>query len=361
MNGTETGKQIGAGVIVLVLLVVGSISAHHLISGKRRDNKVPNAISIRPSWLWSPQGVQEEEWKHFDDPRGIECGPFGELIVADSGNSRVVRFWEGGQVEILGGYGRGPGEFVMPVDLYIDHEDSSLWVVDSANATVSTYALGKSQATFIESHRIGYVARHNNPSLVVAPNGGSFYFTSRTSQGRILEVDYDGTPVGQYGENWAPEDGSFPLRNRGYINLDADNRLVFVGRFVPRIEAYSLSGELLRSEPFREEEIRREMENANRVIEEKGWDGAYAVPIVGAYIPAKSANIYIISSGLRIDVVDGTTMQVKSTYVGETKYDDILFQSFCVREGGGKEGDVVYVLDRERGGILKFTVVPAND
>jgi DNA-binding beta-propeller fold protein YncE len=76
---------------------------------------------------------------HFDHPVGIACDPSGRVLVADTGNHRLVKLryrdgalhWEG----VLGEPGIGPGQYHSPQGVALDSQ-GRIYVADTANNRV---------------------------------------------------------------------------------------------------------------------------------------------------------------------------------------------------------------------------------
>jgi DNA-binding beta-propeller fold protein YncE len=77
-------------------------------------------------------GEEKDTSTHFKEPHGIAIDRDGNLLIADQGSGRVLRYTRDG--EYLGdiglGSGRGPGEFTDPRFVITDAE-GRIWVSDS--------------------------------------------------------------------------------------------------------------------------------------------------------------------------------------------------------------------------------------
>ena len=70
-------------------------------------------------------------------PRGIAVSPAGALVVADTGNRRLLSFGDRGQpLGQVGGAGAGAGRFMEPVGVATDPRDGSVYVADAWNRRV---------------------------------------------------------------------------------------------------------------------------------------------------------------------------------------------------------------------------------
>jgi uncharacterized protein (TIGR03663 family) len=70
-------------------------------------------------------------------PRGLAVDAAGALLVADTGNNRLLRFTAGGApLQQAGGAGFALGRFVEPVGLALDPRDGSVYVADAWNRRI---------------------------------------------------------------------------------------------------------------------------------------------------------------------------------------------------------------------------------
>ncbi len=80
--------------------------------------------------------------------------------MLDQDYKKIVVFAPDGRVKnvILGGYGEGPGEFVLPFDLRLMPDGHRLAVLDYANQRISFFArTGQFLETIRSSERVGRV------------------------------------------------------------------------------------------------------------------------------------------------------------------------------------------------------------
>ena len=142
--------------LLLELLILGSPEA-------ARPSVINEPVSLSQSntietiemscrWMWDAESPDIEDWQIIQMPRGLINTPFGDLIVADSGNSRLVRFtMEGELIEIIGREGGGPGEFVEPRGLAFEPGGTILWVADRLASRISQFQINQHSSEFLSS------------------------------------------------------------------------------------------------------------------------------------------------------------------------------------------------------------------
>lgn len=76
----------------------------------------------------------------FDEPYGLLVSAAGDLLVADSENGRIQKINRvTGAAEIIGGQGRGDGQFMGPIGLALDGSD--LLIADSENSRIQVVSI----------------------------------------------------------------------------------------------------------------------------------------------------------------------------------------------------------------------------
>jgi tripartite motif-containing protein 71 len=90
----------------------------------------------------APDGSAEAVIGGLAAPEGVTIDRDGALIVADTGDSRVLRYVRGADgwtLEAqLGGPGTQPGRFILPIGVAVD-EDGSLYVADAYNNRIQKF------------------------------------------------------------------------------------------------------------------------------------------------------------------------------------------------------------------------------
>lgn len=78
----------------------------------------------------------------FNAPHGITANPDGKILVADSGNDRIVELKDSGNlrwIRSFGGTGSAPGEFKNPLDVKMDSQ-GIFYVVDNGNNRIQIFS-----------------------------------------------------------------------------------------------------------------------------------------------------------------------------------------------------------------------------
>lgn len=118
-------------------------------------------------------------------PRGIAVDSQGRVLVADTGNKRILAFdADGNFITLLGGGGGlDPGQFEEPVGLAFDAEDN-LYVADTWNQRIQVFAPGEDGTTYTPL-RQWEVAGWYSDSLENKP------YLTVDSRGRVFVTDPD--------------------------------------------------------------------------------------------------------------------------------------------------------------------------
>jgi len=125
-------------------------------------------------------------------PRGLSFDLDGNLVVADTGNKRIVRYRTSGEyVDQVGGGGVTAGRFEEPSDVAIDPTNGTILVADAWNGRIQRF--GSDLAYQSEFAVPGWAGRDvfQKPYLSVASDGTIYTTDPATAQ----IVVYD--PTGQ--------------------------------------------------------------------------------------------------------------------------------------------------------------------
>jgi uncharacterized protein (TIGR03663 family) len=125
-------------------------------------------------------------------PRGLAFDLAGNLVVADTGNKRIVRYGPAGEyVDQVGAGGVVAGRFEEPTDVGVDPTNGTILVADSWNGRIQRF--GPDLAYQSEFAVPGWAGRdiYQKPSLAVGVDGTIYATDPATSQ----VVAYD--PAGQ--------------------------------------------------------------------------------------------------------------------------------------------------------------------
>ena len=169
-------------------------------------------------------------------PRGITVDSQGHVLVADTGNKRLVIYdADGNFIFQFGGGGIGAGQFDEPVGLAIDAQ-SNLYVADTWNQRIQVFVPSTDKTSYTNSVQwdvAGWSSQSldNKPYLAVDQHG--HIFATDPDSFRVLEFTTSGEFVhawGEYGtssENFGMPSGiSVDSQGRVWVSDMANNRLM---------------------------------------------------------------------------------------------------------------------------------------
>ena len=169
-------------------------------------------------------------------PRGIVVDAQGRVIVADTGNKRIIIYdADGNFISQFGGQGTAAGQFDEPVGLALDSQ-GNLYVADTWNQRIQVFApnpAGTNYTTSIQWDIAGWSSQSldNKPYLAIDQNG--HLFATDPDSFRVLEFTTSGDFIrtwGEYGNT--PENFGMPsgisVDNQGiiWVSDSANNRLM---------------------------------------------------------------------------------------------------------------------------------------
>lgn len=125
----------------------------------------------------SVDGSLVSSWTGISGAHTITADNDGTLLVADTGNHRIVRFSQSGAVlQVIGQYGTATGQLIFPHDVCVDI-DGSVLVADTGNHRVVRFS---KQGTFVST----FGNFGSGPSELNSPQG-----ISVSRNGRIFVAD----------------------------------------------------------------------------------------------------------------------------------------------------------------------------
>ncbi|MBW7882219.1 MAG: SMP-30/gluconolactonase/LRE family protein [Caldilineaceae bacterium] len=131
-------------------------------------------------------------------PRGLAIDLDGNLLVADTGNKRILKFTPGGElIEQIGGGGVIAGRFEEPTDVTVDPTDGSYLVADSWNGRVQRFS---TEMDYLGEFLVpGWSGREvsQKPFLTVLADGAIYATDPATAL--IIVFNRDGTVRGAFG------------------------------------------------------------------------------------------------------------------------------------------------------------------
>lgn len=186
--------------------------------------------------------------KGLDKPLGVAVTADGRVLVADSGNNRVVMFDITGKV--LRQYGQSSIEGAAmnyPVAVAVDDSQQLLYVADFNNGRVQVWHLEGEYLYQLPVEKDGKELGTIKPAALAVGDSGKLYVSDVLGQ-RVLVFDASGRLFHQFGEEGAAA-GQFKFANG--IAVDEQNDRIYVADTNNgRIQEFSLSGEYKRSLKF---------------------------------------------------------------------------------------------------------------
>ncbi|NIM04420.1 MAG: 6-bladed beta-propeller [Armatimonadetes bacterium] len=271
------------------LLVVCAVAAVILLAagGCKQELQAP------PKFLFS---IESSDEFALDSPEGISISTQGEIIIADTGQDRILKMVseKGGNKprieQIWGGFGTDPGQLSAPSDVAVDPQgniyvsdtwnhrvqsfspegrllkqwgkkanvwdpkddelfypkgitidsDMNIYVVDTPDHRIVKYLSqgGKAQVLGEEGKTSG---RFHSP-LDVAAGPSENLYVSDTGNNRVQELDLNG----DYRNKWGTE-GSEPgqFKRPSGVAADAEARVYVVDSGNHRVQVFDASGDLI--------------------------------------------------------------------------------------------------------------------
>lgn len=214
-------------------------------------------IYVSDTWngriqVFSPEGEFLRKWGIFNTtggelgdanalfgPRGIAFDLDGNLLVADTGNKRIVRFTPtGAEVDQMGGGGVIAGSFDEPTGVAVDPADGSIYVADAWNRRIQKFSpalefLAEWPVPGWESKDI-----YHKPSLTVSVNGDvyatdpQFYRVFVWNREGMLRATFGrfGSEANRFG---MPNGIAADLPGGTLVVADADNARIMVFPALP--------------------------------------------------------------------------------------------------------------------------------
>jgi hypothetical protein len=176
-------------------------------------------------------GLEKKGNQKLSQPRGIAANEQGEVYVADTGNNRIVRFFNPGHKLIfkrsLGGEASSTEQFNQPHDVALDSQ-GKLYIADSGNNRVQIYS---SDLQFKKKfgNEAGTAEVLNFPSAIQVTDKKqrwSFY-----KEDFIIVIDNRGKRVqqfdlsGKFIRGIISSDFGFPESSLAYIAIDYYNNI----------------------------------------------------------------------------------------------------------------------------------------
>jgi uncharacterized protein (TIGR03663 family) len=172
-------------------------------------------------------------------PRGIAIDSSGYLLVADTGNKRILQFTPTGEfVNQIGGGGVRLGNFEEPTSVGVDPRDGSVYVADAWNRRIQKFDANLQPLAEWPVPSWGSQHLYHKPYVTVAGNGD--VYASDPENFRVLVYNSAGgvkATFGSYGTEMnrfgLPNGVAWNGQNNTVLVVDADNQRVMDFPAVP--------------------------------------------------------------------------------------------------------------------------------
>ena len=155
--------------------------------------KLDPQLHFLTSWGYPTKPTGPDSLLSLYGPRAIAFNAAGNLLVTDTGNSRVVEFTpDGNPIKSFGSRGSGPGQFQEPVGIAVS-PDGTIYVADTWNGRVQVF---DGSGNYLRSLAVAGWESHdieNKPYLSVMPNGD--LLVTQPYAGRVIELNPSGSVV----------------------------------------------------------------------------------------------------------------------------------------------------------------------
>ncbi|MBI4321284.1 MAG: TIGR03663 family protein [Chloroflexi bacterium] len=171
----------------------------------------------------------------FYGPRGVAVDAAGFVYVADTGNHRIQKFDNAGElVAVAGRRGAAIGQFSEPVGLAVDREGAIL-VADTWNRRIQR--LDANLTPVQQWPIVGWASTSvsNKPYLVVDGQGN--VLATDPENNRVLQFSRDGSPLAAWGK---PGPDLAALRLPTGLGIDPAGRVVVVDSLNNRIVRFGI-------------------------------------------------------------------------------------------------------------------------
>jgi len=196
-----------------------------------RVQKLDAAGNYLESWGVGEGSLDQEDFLH---PSAVAVDAAGNLLVADTGNDRVVRIGADGTREIWGSRSQESGGFNRPMDVAVD-DDGSIYVSESAANRIQKF---NADGTWEKSWALGRLKSGTGTGEFCRPAGlcwsDGVLYVADSGNNRIQ--CYDGTSWSTLGEKGSTYPGEF--QNPTDVAVGPDGALYVADTDNHRIQKY---------------------------------------------------------------------------------------------------------------------------
>jgi LmbE family N-acetylglucosaminyl deacetylase len=208
--------------------------------GNNRDIFVSDSLNNRSILIKNPQSspVPTPFGGQFNNPKGVALDNNGNVFVLDSGNSKVMKYENSGNLtKTWGSYGTGNSQFKNPRGIATDH-NGYIYIADSGNNCIKEFDNDGNFITSWGSYGTGN-GQFNNPCGIAVDNDDDMkVYVVDSGNNRIQKFYSYGTYITSFG-SYGTADGQF--RNPSGIAVDSSFNVYVVDSGNYRIQKFNSS------------------------------------------------------------------------------------------------------------------------
>ncbi len=292
------------------------------------------------SWLWDPESPTLEDWQIIMRPQAATLTPWGDILVADTGNSRLIRFTSSGElIEIIGRGGAGPGEYSQPNTICFIPNSTDFFVSDQGNMRVSRLRMDKEETSFLDSF-LAPQLRGVPPMTIAVTDSSTYWYNSIMSGFRISQIDDNGIVqciFGDFFKTSRPEQNEM-IYNGGLLFITNDLEISFIGKYKPIFERWSIDGHLLYSNVFPFPEVKEAEEREKK-------------------IPAGRFHLYT-AYAVYVDEIDSFFIRIAPSIIYEVSPESFnIKRRYYIHDVGASDGPFVVEIIQEE---IRFVIIDSH-
>ena len=224
-----------AGWAALQVLLVGLAPAPAQRAPGSAKGRIHELVVTSAHALGGAEGGPSGSKVELANPVGVKADSQGGLLIADTGNNRVLRLDARGHLAQVFG-ADGPGQLRLPADM-VAGADGKLYVADTMNHRIVVFG---ADGRFVTAWGDG---RFHAPHGIAQGPDGNLYVADTLAH-RVVVLKTDGSEVAAWGE---AGDGPGQMRFPHGITVGADGH-VYVADFLNnRVQELSEDGRFVRS------------------------------------------------------------------------------------------------------------------
>jgi sugar lactone lactonase YvrE len=179
----------------------------------------------------------------LNQPADVVADGEGHVYVADTINSRILVFNEGGKtVNTFGKEGNGPGRLSAPMALTVDTERDRVYVADSSNYRIQIFKMNGEFVETIDLNKDMATSERKVRPIGIAVNSKGNIYISDADNNFIRIYSSDGTMINKFG-GFGNNDGQFAIPVG--LAIDNQDRVYAVDMNNSRFQIFDESGKFI--------------------------------------------------------------------------------------------------------------------